>query len=121
LTRGVTLTLTEVQFHSQDTVAFDASTTRERLDAPFEISRGITLPVGAQYDVQRYIIRARPPTAASSRSTDDAAGASSIPAHAKKRLSISTSASAPVTSSTPPASGIRFGSPRGTSARACSA
>jgi hypothetical protein len=57
LTRGVTLTLTEVQFHSQDTVAFDASTTRERLDAPFEISRGITLPVGAQYDFQRYIIR----------------------------------------------------------------
>ena len=57
LTRGVTLTLTEVQFHSRDIVVFDASTTRERLDAPFGISRGITLSIGAQYDFQRSIVR----------------------------------------------------------------
>jgi hypothetical protein len=57
LTRGALLTLAEVVLHSQDSIAFDVSETRERLDAPFEISRGITLPLGAQYDFRRYIVR----------------------------------------------------------------
>ena len=57
LTRGFVFTLMEVDFHSQDNVAFDITETRERLDAPFAISRGITLPLGAQYDFTRYVVR----------------------------------------------------------------
>ncbi len=57
LTRGFILTLTEVELQSQDSVAFDLTETRERLDAPFEISDGIVLPLGAQYNFTRYVVR----------------------------------------------------------------
>ena len=57
LTRGFTVTPLEIDFHSQDNVAFDVIQTRERLDVPFAISPRITLPLGAQYDFRRYVIR----------------------------------------------------------------
>jgi hypothetical protein len=44
---------------SQDTFALEMSTNRERLDAPFAISPDITLPVGAVYDFNRYVVRAQ--------------------------------------------------------------
>ena len=57
LTRRFDMVLTEVQFQTQDLVALDMSTNRERLDAPFDISPTITLPHGAEYDFNRYVFR----------------------------------------------------------------
>ena len=57
LTRRIDLTLGEVQMQTQDTFGFDVSANRERLDEPFAISPTITLPLGAQYDFTRYIVR----------------------------------------------------------------
>ena len=57
LTRTLRATLTQVEFHSQEEIAFEVSTTRERLDAPFAISPGITLPVGSEYVFERYLVR----------------------------------------------------------------
>jgi hypothetical protein len=57
LTRAFEFDLLEVNFHSQDTVAFEVMPTRERLDEPFAISRTITLPLGAEYDFTRYRLR----------------------------------------------------------------
>ena len=59
LTRRADLVLTEVQMQSQDTFALDMNVNRERLDEPFAISPRITLPLGAQYDFNRYVIRAQ--------------------------------------------------------------
>lgn len=44
------LTILDTRFHSQDSVGFGTTTTHERLDAPFLISPGIMLPLGAEYD-----------------------------------------------------------------------
>jgi hypothetical protein len=51
--------LTEVQMQSQDTFAVEMNTNRERLDEPFAISPTITLPLGADYDFTRYVVRAQ--------------------------------------------------------------
>jgi hypothetical protein len=59
LERAVTVTAMHVDFHSQDNVGIEVLPTYVRLDAPFPISRGITLPVGAQYDYTRYAVRGR--------------------------------------------------------------
>ena len=57
LVRTIGLTLLDTQFHSQDSIGFGTTTTHERLDAPFRISNGITLPLGAEYDYSRYWVR----------------------------------------------------------------
>jgi Domain of unknown function (DUF5916) len=59
LNRDLEFTLFGVQFQSGDFVAFTATDRRERLDAPFAISRTITLPVGATYDYSRFRINGR--------------------------------------------------------------
>ena len=59
LTRGFEINVIEVNFHSQETVAFQINPTRERLDEPFTLTRGLTLPVGAEYDFTRYQLRAQ--------------------------------------------------------------
>ena len=59
LTRAFEINAIEVNFHSQETVAFQINPTRERLDEPFTLTRGITLPVGAEYDFTRYQLRAQ--------------------------------------------------------------
>jgi uncharacterized protein DUF5916 len=59
LNRQVDLTLLNVSMHSQDQFSINAISRRERLDAPFMISRGITLPMGAEYDYTRFRIFAR--------------------------------------------------------------
>jgi hypothetical protein len=50
LTRTWDLKLFDVSFQTQDAFSVTLSTNRERLDAPFTPSRGITLPLGAEYD-----------------------------------------------------------------------
>jgi hypothetical protein len=57
LQRTLGATLLETQFQSQDTVAAGFSRTEERLDEPFTISRGITLPLGAEYNYARLWVR----------------------------------------------------------------
>jgi hypothetical protein len=57
LERIVELTLLGVQFHSGDNFDVEIAPTYERLDAPFTISRGITLPMGAEYDFTRFQAR----------------------------------------------------------------
>lgn len=59
LTRTVQFIPLEVRFQSQDIVATEFWPSHERLDAPFAIAPGITLPVGSQYDFNRYIVRAQ--------------------------------------------------------------
>jgi hypothetical protein len=53
LERAFDFTLLEVTFHSQDGFGLGLTRRYERLDAPFPISRGITLPQGAEYDATR--------------------------------------------------------------------
>ena len=59
LTRGFEINAIEVQTHAGDTMAFQINPTREHLDEPFTLTRGITLPVGAEYDFTRYQFRAQ--------------------------------------------------------------
>lgn len=44
----------QVQFHSQDNLRLTFFRRYERLDTPFAIARGITLPLGAAYTFHRY-------------------------------------------------------------------
>jgi hypothetical protein len=57
LERTIGLTLLETQLHSQDNVSFGVSNTEEHLDAPFNISRGISLPLGSEYNYSRFWVR----------------------------------------------------------------
>jgi hypothetical protein len=57
LARTLNVTVLETQLHSQDSFAFGASNTEEHLDEPFLISRGISLPVGADYNYSRVWVR----------------------------------------------------------------
>ncbi|MBI4885476.1 MAG: carbohydrate binding family 9 domain-containing protein [Acidobacteria bacterium] len=59
LNRQIDATLFNLTLHSQDQVAVNATRRRERLDAPFRISRSITLPAGAVYDSSRVRVFAR--------------------------------------------------------------
>jgi hypothetical protein len=59
LERSTTLRLFYVEFHSQDNFSIESLPTHERLDSPFLISRGITLPIGAEYDFTRFAVRGR--------------------------------------------------------------
>ena len=54
LERNVTATLLRVALHSQDNIQFTAIQQYERLDEPFEIEDGITLPLGASYTFSRF-------------------------------------------------------------------
>ena len=54
LARGLDFTLFQMNFHSQDNFSFGLTNDYERLDEPFGISRGITLPVGAEYTFTRF-------------------------------------------------------------------
>ena len=57
LTRSVLITPFEVNLHSQDQFGSEILWSHERLDRPFAISRGITLPAGAEYDYTRWRVR----------------------------------------------------------------
>ena len=59
LMRGLEATLVQVNLHSQDQFSVTAVQFRERLDAPFEINDGVTLPLGAVYDFSRVRFWAR--------------------------------------------------------------
>jgi hypothetical protein len=59
LNRQLDVTLFSIMMHSQDHVAINATRRRERLDTPFRISPGITLPAGAEYEYSRFRIFAR--------------------------------------------------------------
>ena len=59
LNRDLEFTLFGVQFQTGDFVALTATNRRERLDAPFAISRDITLPLGSEYDYSRFRINGR--------------------------------------------------------------
>ena len=56
LTRNFDFTVVQMNLHSGDNVTVATSRRYERLDAPFTLSRGITLPVGAAFDFTRYRI-----------------------------------------------------------------
>ena len=57
LERSVNLTVFDMQLHTQDSIGVDVTPVHERLDAPFPISRTITLPLGAVYDYTRVTLR----------------------------------------------------------------
>jgi hypothetical protein len=59
LMREVDLSLFGVSTHTQDNVFLSVIHRQERLDTPFAISRGITLPVGSQYEFVRYRVIAQ--------------------------------------------------------------
>jgi hypothetical protein len=59
LNRDLEFTLFGIQLQTGDFVAFTATNRRERLDAPFAITRTITLPLGAEYDYSRFRINGR--------------------------------------------------------------
>ncbi len=54
LNRDIDLTLFGLQLQSGDNLSVNAIRRHERLDSPFRISQGITLPLGAQYDYNRF-------------------------------------------------------------------
>ena len=54
--RNVSVTLLQVNLHSQDNVSFRVNQQYERLDEPFEIADDITLPLGESYTFTRYRI-----------------------------------------------------------------
>ena len=53
LQRGIEATLVQANLHSGDNVGLLAANRRERLDAPFELTDDITLPMGAHYSFTR--------------------------------------------------------------------
>jgi hypothetical protein len=57
LERSANLTLIDVQLHSQDAFAIELKPTHERLDEPFTIANGITLPLGSEYTYTRVAVR----------------------------------------------------------------
>jgi hypothetical protein len=59
LMRELDLSVFGVSTHSQDNAFVSVINRRERLDSPFAISRGITLPVGSQYEFTRYRVIAQ--------------------------------------------------------------
>ncbi len=53
LMRTFNATLLEAQFQSQDNVGIGAQRSHERLDTPFFVTPGVTLPAGSEYDYTR--------------------------------------------------------------------
>ena len=56
LERTVEIQPFQIQFHSNDNFGFTVLPSYERLDAPFTISRGITLPIGNEYRYTRWAV-----------------------------------------------------------------
>jgi hypothetical protein len=54
LKRKIVVQPFQVQLHSQDNFRLSAARHYERLDTPFQITEGITLPLGAAYSFNRY-------------------------------------------------------------------
>ena len=54
LERNVNVQLVQVQLHSQDNFSFNVNRQFVRLEEPFEIEDGVTLPLGATYTFTRY-------------------------------------------------------------------
>jgi Domain of unknown function (DUF5916) len=54
LKRNIIVQLSQVQFHSQDSFRLTAFRRYERLDTPFAITQGITLPIGETYTFNRF-------------------------------------------------------------------
>ncbi|OFW01984.1 MAG: hypothetical protein A3I61_00480 [Acidobacteria bacterium RIFCSPLOWO2_02_FULL_68_18] len=59
LMRELDMSVFGVSTHTQDNVFLSVINRQERLDAPFAISRGITLPVGSEYEFTRYRVVAQ--------------------------------------------------------------
>ena len=59
LNREFELLLASVSSHRQDTFSVRVLPTYERLERPFAISKGITLPMGRDYDWTRYRVQAQ--------------------------------------------------------------
>jgi hypothetical protein len=59
LNRQIDMTLFSIMMHTTDHLSINLTRRQERLDAPFRISRSITLPTGAEYDYTRFRIFAR--------------------------------------------------------------
>jgi hypothetical protein len=59
LLRAWDVTAFQANFQSQEQIQFHVVPTYERLDRDFAISRGITLPRGAEYDYLRYRLQVR--------------------------------------------------------------
>ena len=55
--RSLNMTVLQAQFHSQDNFGLEVDPNYVRLDRPFTISRGITMPMGAEYHYTRYSVR----------------------------------------------------------------
>ncbi len=56
LRRAINTSPLQVQFQSQDFFGFDVANVYERLDRPFPISPGITLPFGSEYEYTRFAV-----------------------------------------------------------------
>ena len=54
VTQEFDFTATRVELHSGDNVEFNVVPSYERLETPFEISSGVTLPAGAEYRFTRF-------------------------------------------------------------------
>jgi hypothetical protein len=59
LNREIELLLANISTHKQDMFSVRAIPTYERLEKPFAISRGITLPMGGEYNWTRYRVQAQ--------------------------------------------------------------
>ena len=94
LTRAVDLKVFDVNFHSQDAFSATVSNRYERLDEPFTISPGITLPKAPSTRSTVSRSGRRPRTAASLPSARRSKRAASIPAPSRVRRSTSPSARA---------------------------
>jgi hypothetical protein len=55
--RTLNLTFLQMQFHSQDNFGLEVHPSFVRLDQPFDISPGITMPMGAEYHFTRFAVR----------------------------------------------------------------
>lgn len=57
LGRSYRFTVMDLSLQSGDAVTVQISPTRERLDEPFRIAKGITLPPGSEYQYTRYLAK----------------------------------------------------------------
>jgi len=55
--RSLNLTLLQMQFHTQDNFGLEITPNYVRLDRPFTITSGITMPLGAEYHYTRFSVR----------------------------------------------------------------
>jgi hypothetical protein len=58
VTREINVRLGRIEFHSGDNIEVNVAPSYERLQDPFAISAGITLPAGQEYHFTRYTVQA---------------------------------------------------------------